>query len=135
VVGGDGDLVTVDDGEGGVDEQELPLGAHAVPDPAQAQRFDAPDSRHGVQAGLRGIEEGGVDGVHEAPPDIGDGPAQHEQDGDGDQDADDRVGEGKPAKTPRAPITTASEVKPSVRACKPSATSAAEPIVRPTRMR
>jgi len=36
VVGGDGDLVTVDDGEGGVDEQGY-LGAHAVPDPAQAQ--------------------------------------------------------------------------------------------------
>ena len=40
-----------------------------------------------------------------------------------------------PAATPAAPITTASEVKPSVRACNPSATSAAEPILRPTRIR
>ena len=42
---------------------------------------------------------------------------------------------GNPASTPTAPITTASEVKPSVRACSPSATSAADPIRRPTRMR
>src|SRR3954467_6585815 len=40
---------------------------------------------------------------------------------------------GKPSATPPAPASTASEVKPSVRACKPSATRAAEPICRPTR--
>ena len=42
---------------------------------------------------------------------------------------------GKPSITPIAPSTTASEVNPSVRACRPSATSAAEPIRRPTRIR
>jgi hypothetical protein len=42
---------------------------------------------------------------------------------------------GKPASTPSAAATTASDVKPSVRACRPSATSAAEPMRRPTRMR
>jgi hypothetical protein len=36
---------------------------------------------------------------------------------------------------PITPSTTASEVKPSVRECTPSATSAAEPIRRPTRIR
>ena len=42
---------------------------------------------------------------------------------------------GNPAKTPRAPTTTASEVNPSVRACTPSATRAADPIARPVRTR
>ncbi len=42
---------------------------------------------------------------------------------------------GKPRATPIAPATTASEVRPSVRAWYPSATSAAEPISRPTRIR
>ena len=42
---------------------------------------------------------------------------------------------GQPRATPAAPTTTASEVSPSVRACSPSATSAAEPIRRPTRIR
>ena len=41
----------------------------------------------------------------------------------------------QPSATPPAPSSTASEVKPSVRACSPSAISAAEPISRPTRMR
>ena len=36
---------------------------------------------------------------------------------------------------PAAPAMTASEVNPSVRACWPSATKAAEPILRPTRIR
>lgn len=39
---------------------------------------------------------------------------------------------GNPAATPIAPATTASDVNPSVRACRPSATGAAEPIFRPT---
>ena len=42
---------------------------------------------------------------------------------------------GNPRATPMAPPTTASEVKPSVRACCPSATRAALPIFLPTRMR
>ena len=41
----------------------------------------------------------------------------------------------KPSPTPIAPITTARLVRPSVRACRPSATSAAEPISRPTLIR
>ena len=40
------------------------------------------------------------------------------------------VGQREARATPMAPTTTASEVKPSVRACSPSATSAAEPIRR-----
>jgi len=42
---------------------------------------------------------------------------------------------GKPRAMPPAPINTASEVNPSVRACNPSAISAAYPILRPTRIR
>jgi hypothetical protein len=41
----------------------------------------------------------------------------------------------QPAATPAAPSTTAREVKSSVRACSPSAISAAEPMRRPVRMR
>jgi len=37
--------------------------------------------------------------------------------------------------TPPTPSRTASDVNPSVRACSPSAASAAEPILRPTRIR
>ena len=63
------------------------------------------------------------------------GAPEQDDDRGGDQQAHDRVGQGKPSQTPIAPRTTASEVKPSVRACTPSATSAAEPICRPMRMR
>src|SRR5206468_1638549 len=41
----------------------------------------------------------------------------------------------QPIATPPAPASTASEVNPSVRACRPSATSAAEPILRPVLIR
>lgn len=41
----------------------------------------------------------------------------------------------KPSQIPITPATTAREVKPSVRAWTPSATSAAEPMRRPTRIR
>ena len=41
----------------------------------------------------------------------------------------------QPSATPPTPSSTASEVNPSVRACSPSATRAAEPILRPTRIR
>src|SRR5262249_46248921 len=41
----------------------------------------------------------------------------------------------QPSAAPPAPSRTASEVNPSVRACSPSATSAADPIRRPARIR
>ena len=41
----------------------------------------------------------------------------------------------QPIATPPAPTSTASEVSPSVRACRPSAISAAEPIFTPVRIR
>lgn len=42
-----------------------------------------------------------------------------------DDQSNDRIGERDPSATPLAPTRTASEVNPSVRACSPSATSAA----------
>jgi len=42
---------------------------------------------------------------------------------------------GQPSATPPAPSSTARLVNPSVRACRPSATKAALPIRRPTRIR
>ena len=41
----------------------------------------------------------------------------------------------QPSATPPAPSSTAREVNPSVRACSPSATSAAEPIFLPVLIR
>ena len=41
----------------------------------------------------------------------------------------------QPAMDPTAAAITARDVSPSVRACSPSATRAAEPMRRPTRMR
>ena len=41
----------------------------------------------------------------------------------------------KPIQAPTAPAATAREVKPSARAWRPSATSAADPICLPTRIR
>jgi len=41
----------------------------------------------------------------------------------------------QPIATPPTPSSTAREVNPSVRACSPSATRAAEPISRPVRIR
>ena len=42
---------------------------------------------------------------------------------------------GKPSQTPMTPTTTAIDVRPSARACWPSAISAAEPILLPVRIR
>jgi hypothetical protein len=41
----------------------------------------------------------------------------------------------QPSATPPAPASTPSEASPSVRACSPSATSAADPILRPVLIR
>ena len=46
-----------------------------------------------------------------------------------------RIRVGRKIGSPATPSSTASEVNPSVRACRPSATRAAEPIFRPTRIR
>ena len=42
---------------------------------------------------------------------------------------------GKPSRTPSAPMTTDNEVNPSIRAWTPSATSAADPVLRSTEIR
>ena len=103
--------------------------------PIQRSRT-SPDVEHArgrAQRRLDLVDQRRVDGVHQPPVDLAGGVLEHEQDRDGDEQADHRVGPvASRAPTPPAPSSTASEVKPSVRACRPSATSAAEPIRRPT---
>ncbi len=104
-------------------------------DPAPADLPGVQNSR-GEMQGLLGLAgEGGVDGVHEAPVDLAGGLAQDGQDGHGDEQSGGWVAQLQPGATPPAPARTAMEVSPSVRACSPSATSAAEPIFRPVRIR
>ena len=129
----DGDLVGLDGGDVGVGD-DFVLGTEVV-DPAQADLPGVQNSR-GEMQGLLGLAgEGGVDGVHEAPVDLAGGLAQDGQDGHGDEQSGGWVGQLQPSATPPAPASKAREVSPSVRACSPSASSAAEPILRPARIR
>ena len=53
----------------------------------------AADTGFGGQRGFGGVDELGVDAVHEAAEHVADGGAQHGQDGDRDEQPDDGVGE------------------------------------------
>ena len=124
-----------DDAQVAVDD-DVGLGAQPVADPAQPDLPDAAHARRRRAGRLGRVDQRRVDGVHQPPVHLAGGILEHDQDRDGDEQADDRVG---PAPAERdaagAERATAREVKPSVRACRPSATSAAEPILRPVRMR
>ena len=133
VLGVDGDRVRLDHGRCGVDD-DLALGAQPVPDPAQPDRADVehavacraasarprrpgPGRRRPSAGGRpRGRRRASTTRMATVMSRPTTGSAQRQ-----------------PSATPPAPSSTASEVKPSVRACSPSATSAAEPIRRPTR--
>ena len=82
------------------------------------------------------VDQGGVDAVQQPPADVaGRCPTAGRQIAMVISRPTTGSASGKPSPTPITPSTTASEVNPSVRACSPSATSAAEPIRRPTRIR
>lgn len=95
VLGCDGQGVGLDHGEVGVDD-DVGLGAQGVADPPHPDLPDAADAVHRVQRIFGGVDQGGVDGVHQAAVDLAGGIAQHHEDRGGDEQADDRVG-GPPA--------------------------------------
>src|SRR6266542_486145 len=103
-------------------------------DPPQAQLVDALHARYGPRHRARPLDQLRIHRVHEPVVDAARRVLQHEHDRNRDQEADDRIGSLEPERN-AAPSNTPSEVSPSVRACKPSATSAAEPIRRPVRIR
>ena len=129
-----GEVVGGGEAEVGVDD-DVGFGAQGVTDPADAQFPDVPDAGGGAQGAFGLVDQGRVDGVHQPGEDLAGRAAEHTEDCDGDDQPDDRVGEGEPEGDPAAPRSTARLVNPSVRACSPSATNAAEPIRRPTVMR
>ena len=115
---------------------DLDLGVQLMSDPADLDRLHPTYAFRMSEVVLDQVDQGGVDGVHEPAVDLARGGAQHAEDGDGDEQPDDGVGPAA-SRARRRPRRAArrGEVKPSVRACSPSATRAAEPIARPTRMR
>ena len=64
VLGLVGDRVSFNNAKGVVDRQG-DLRAHPVPDPAQTDTVDAADSRHVTHRCLGGINQIGVDGIHQ----------------------------------------------------------------------
>ena len=114
---------------------EVSIGMDLVTDPTHPDPADRHNSGNRLQAGFGRLNKVGIDGVHQPPQDLADRGPQHEDDGHSDQQADDGSASCNPAATPGAPNSTANEVRPSIRACWPSATSAADPIRLPTRIR
>src|SRR5215218_4676767 len=85
------------DGVGGLDGQvwadgDVGLGSQGVPDPPHAHLPDALDSGDGAQGLFGGVDQGGVDGVHQAAVDLAGGVLEDHDDGEGDEQADDGVG-------------------------------------------
>ena len=85
------DLVSGGGGEAGRDH-DLALGPQLMADPAQPDLAGAEHPVGRPQGALGLVDEGGIDGVHQPPVDLAGRLAQHRQDGDGDEQADDRVG-------------------------------------------
>ncbi len=134
VVGLVSDVVGLDNARPAVDD-DAGFRRDTVAYPAKPQVLDVLHTNHRAKGRLSRVDQFGLDGVHQPSVDIGRCAAQNEQEGHGDQQPYDGSARGKPAITPKAPPTTANDVKPSVRACRPSAAKAAEPMLRPTRIR
>src|SRR5664279_659799 len=128
-----GDVVGRDQGQRLVDD-DVALGAQRMADPAHAHLADIANSRSCPDDLLDPVHQGRVHGLQQPSEDLPSRLAEHGQNRNGDHQADDGVREAEP----EGDATGAEEygeTGPSVRACKPSATSAAEPIRRPTWMR
>ena len=107
-----------------------------MPGPAHPQIVDGIDAGHRRDGALSLLDQPGVDAVEEPAADVAAGADQQHHDRGTDQQPDDRIGKRESRARSRAlRATTANEVNPSVRAWTPSATKAAEPIRRPTRIR
>ncbi len=92
VLGFVGDGVCFDYVQGAVDG-DLSFGVHAVPDPAQPDAVDGMGAGHAGKGCVRGVDEGGVDSVHQPPVYVSGGAAQDGEDGDRDEQSHDGVGE------------------------------------------
>ena len=89
------DSVRVIEGDARVDV-ELGVGVQAVSDPAHADAAHRRDARPRCQGGFGLIYEIRIDAVQQAPEDISCRSAQNGQDGHGDQQANDRIGQREP---------------------------------------
>ena len=95
---------------------DVSRGLDPMADPTKSGAADLDDTRLGRRPFNR-VGQGRVDGVHEPAKDLDRRAFEDPQDRHRDQESDDRVGlGGEPRKIPSAPNTTASEVRPSVRA-------------------
>jgi hypothetical protein len=88
------DAVGIGEAGGGVDV-EFGVGVQAVSDPSHLHAADFGDAGFGGQCGFGGVHKGGVHSVHEAAEHIAHGGAQNGEDGDGNQQANNGVGQGK----------------------------------------
>jgi hypothetical protein len=134
VVGFFGDGVGVGKAEVAV-RDDFGFGSQLVPDPADADAVDGLDAVDRGQDPVHVVDQLGFNAVHEPPVDVAGGILEDEKNGDGDEQSDDGVGEPPAGGDTEGTDPTAREVRPSVRAWRPSATRAADPIWRPTRMR
>ena len=115
-----GHMVSLD-GSGVRIDHDLALGPELMTDPAQSDLADIQDTGRGPQHLLRAVDELRVNGVHQATVNLARCLPEDGEDGQGDQQPHNRIRPGKPGRDPGDPS--------------PSATRAAEPILRPTRIR
>src|SRR6476619_1186140 len=104
-------------------------------DPAHPDPSNRAHPRPGGQHRDSVVDEVGIDAVQKPAEYIAGSEDQHDADGACDHQTDDRVGGRKPQRRTNGSPTTANDVKPSARACIPSARKAADPMRLPTRMR
>ncbi len=64
--------------------------------PSQPDRVHREHSGGGGERGLGGVDELGIDGVHQAPVDVARRATQHDEDRDGDEQPDDGIGQREP---------------------------------------
>ena len=95
VLGVVGQPVGVGDADAAVDV-EVGLGVQQVAAPAHPHPAHRGHPGGDEQRELRPVEQLRLDGVHQPAVDVPDGGAQHGQDGDGDEQSHDGVGEGEP---------------------------------------
>lgn len=129
-----GDVVGCDEIKPWVDHDPC-FSGDPVPDPAKPDVFGLDYPGRGPERRRRLRGQPGVDRVHEAAVDVSRGAAQHSEDRHRDEESDERVGEREPCHDTDRAAHHGEGVNPSVRAWTPSATSAADPMCLPTRMR
>jgi hypothetical protein len=91
MLGGDGDLVSLDGGAVGVDD-DFAFRPDLVPDPAHPDLAGAQHAGGGAQGVFGLVDELEVDGVHQPPVDLACCLPQDGEDGDSDEETDDGVG-------------------------------------------